>query len=169
MADRIAERIWARIDTSAGPDACWPWMGHRTVDGYGRTEINHRAWRVTRWIITQLDAPLEPGEVVRHTCDNPPCCNPRHLLRGTHADNMRDRAERARGETGDAHWTRLHPERLYRGERNPAASLTEDDVREIRRRYAEGELQSVLAEEFHVTQGHVSNIVLFRKWIHLKE
>lgn len=34
--------------------------------------------------------------VVRHTCDNPRCINPLHLLIGTRADNNRDRAERGR-------------------------------------------------------------------------
>jgi hypothetical protein len=36
------------------------------------------------------------GRVVRHTCDNPRCINPLHLLIGTRADNNRDRAERGR-------------------------------------------------------------------------
>ena len=36
------------------------------------------------------------GVVVRHTCDNPRCINPEHLLGGTKADNNRDRAERGR-------------------------------------------------------------------------
>ncbi|ANT45377.2 HNH homing endonuclease [Pectobacterium phage PP90] len=34
--------------------------------------------------------------VVRHTCDNPRCINPEHLIGGTKADNNRDRAERGR-------------------------------------------------------------------------
>lgn len=34
--------------------------------------------------------------VVRHTCDNPRCINPNHLIIGTMADNNRDRAERGR-------------------------------------------------------------------------
>ncbi|ACP44084.1 hypothetical protein VPP93_gp13 [Vibrio phage VP93] len=34
--------------------------------------------------------------VVRHTCDNPRCINPDHLIGGTIADNNRDRAERGR-------------------------------------------------------------------------
>lgn len=37
------------------------------------------------------------GQVVRHTCDNPPCCNPAHLVLGSHADNAADRQERQRG------------------------------------------------------------------------
>lgn len=36
------------------------------------------------------------GLVIRHTCDNPRCINPKHLLSGTTADNNRDRAERMR-------------------------------------------------------------------------
>ena len=36
------------------------------------------------------------GLVVRHTCDNPRCINPQHLIGGTIADNNRDRAERDR-------------------------------------------------------------------------
>lgn len=34
--------------------------------------------------------------VVRHTCDNPRCINPEHLLIGDQSDNMRDKAERRR-------------------------------------------------------------------------
>lgn len=43
---------------------------------------------------TSLEAMV--GKVVRHTCENPRCINPEHLLLGTRADNNRDRAERGR-------------------------------------------------------------------------
>jgi predicted XRE-type DNA-binding protein len=36
------------------------------------------------------------GLVVRHTCDNPKCINPLHLLKGTPLDNIKDRDERGR-------------------------------------------------------------------------
>lgn len=84
-----------------GPaDHCWPWVGSRSNKGYGRVT----GWRIGRrletasvvaWAVANGRWP-SPGEVVRHSCDNPPCCNPAHLLIGSHADNMRDARERRR-------------------------------------------------------------------------
>lgn len=33
---------------------------------------------------------LEDNEIILHTCDNPPCCNPRHLIKGSYKDNIQD-------------------------------------------------------------------------------
>jgi len=65
---------------------------------------------------------IPEGQVVRHTCDNPLCVNPDHLLLGTHQDNIRDKVERGRGRV---------PHNTI-GERNPQSKLTEEQVREIR-------------------------------------
>lgn len=43
------------------------------------------------------------GLVIRHTCDNPRCINPLHLVKGTHQDNVRDRVERGRTARGEGH------------------------------------------------------------------
>ena len=76
-------------------DACWEWSGARNPKGYGVVGHEGRTRRVHRLVFAEYNDGAEP-EVVRHTCDNPPCFNPRHLLPGTHADNVRDCIQRGR-------------------------------------------------------------------------
>lgn len=72
-------------------DDCWAWAG---------TIVNGRAQLLgtpaARYSYTLFNGPIEGGLHVRHTCDNPGCTNPLHLVTGTHTDNMRDMAERGR-------------------------------------------------------------------------
>lgn len=35
-----------------------------------------------------------------HTCDQPHCCNPLHLVGGTHLENMQDKELKGRGNHG---------------------------------------------------------------------
>lgn len=127
-------------------------------------------WRAPRWIFNQSnDEPLADDEMVRHTCDNPPCVRPGHLVRGDVLANMTDQIERGRNAAGDRHGARLKPETVLRGARNGSARLTDDDVRAIRSRYAGGETQVVLAEAFSVSQPLISQIVRRKVWTHLKE
>ena len=75
---------------------CIEWSGSRQSSGYGRVWIPgvgtrgaHRVAYVEHHGLTLDDI---EGEVIRHfVCSNPPCVNPEHLRRGTHADNMQDR------------------------------------------------------------------------------
>lgn len=62
------------------------------------------------------------GVVVRHTCDNPRCINPDHLIGGTKADNNRDRVVRGRS-------AKVVPSRQ---------ALSPDQVAAIRARYVPG-------------------------------
>jgi hypothetical protein len=95
------DRFWEKIDKAGGPDSCWEWQGYRIpLKGrpYGRLTWKGEpcyAHRVA-WELANDHPPLVRPEIVRHSCDNAPCCNPSHLFRGTAKDNMRDRDIRGR-------------------------------------------------------------------------
>lgn len=91
---RFPRDFWANIDTSGGPDACWPWTGPVDQDGYGhffngvRPIAAHReAYRLAKG---------EPRHNVCHSCDNPPCCNAAHLFDGTQRENVHDAISKGR-------------------------------------------------------------------------
>ena len=152
------ERYDAKVDRSGGPDACWPWTVGTNKKGYGCFAVGRRgegmviAHRVA--LERKLGRPIKPGYFSLHHCDNPPCNNPAHLFEGTHKDNARDRNGKGRSAVG---------------ERNGKAKLTEDNVREIRRRVSEGEMQWVLAEEFSVARPNISDIISRKLWKHVGE
>lgn len=86
-----------RLDTQT---RCWVWTGYRDPAGYGvikRVPLGRK--RAHRLAYAAFNgSPV--GLLVRHTCDNPSCVNPKHLLLGTNADNIRDRVLRGRSKGG---------------------------------------------------------------------
>jgi hypothetical protein len=156
------ERYLAKLDTSGGPDACWPWTASRSPRGYGKFSVDGRAWRAHRWGYEHFVGPIPEGHGVLHTCDDPPCQNPAHWFTGTDADNNHDMIakNRARYLTGDNHPARRHPERISRGERHYAAKLSDNQVAELRQLWATGRyLQRELALRFGIRQSHVSRLI----------
>lgn len=89
------DRFWSKVDRSAGPDGCWPWAAQRTRQGYGVFNINRLPQPAHR-VAADLAQLVGDGSQVLHSCDNPPCCNPRHLRRGTRSENMQDMTDRNR-------------------------------------------------------------------------
>lgn len=133
------------------PDGeCLVWSGATNDKGYGQTTVGRKRQYVHRvaWEYhNRLVVP--PGHVVMHTCDNPACASPAHLRAVTQTENMRDAARKGRTSGG---------------ERSAQAVLAWDQVDEIRRRYAAGESQGVLAQEFGVVRQNVSRIVNGHAW-----
>ena len=166
-----ARRLWSKIDRRSA-DACWPWtcgLSH----GYGALRIGHgRKVPAAGAVFALINGSVPAGKLVRHSCDNPPCCNPAHLLLGDDKDNADDRTARGRDEPnrarGDRSGSRLHPETRPRGERAAKAKLTEADVREIRRRSEAGEGLRALGRAFGVSGNAIRDVCLGKSWAHVR-
>jgi predicted XRE-type DNA-binding protein len=156
----LEQRFWAKVD-KRGPDDCWEWTGSRMKRyAHGQIRIDGKAELVHRvsWILTHGEIPA--GLCVCHRCDNPPCCNPRHLFLGTQKDNWDDCIAKGR-----AVFTWLeHPE-IVSGEKNTNAKLTAAIVREIRRLYSTSTAnQHQLARAYGVTRPNIASIVRRKTW-----
>ncbi|OMH32571.1 hypothetical protein [Tersicoccus sp. Bi-70] len=106
-------RFWERIVKGPAADDCWLWSGAIGDDGYGRfwmwTEHGQRVLRPHRlaWHLA-TGAEVDESLFMRHLCDRPLCVRATtdaqtHLVTGTHALNMADRA-RALRDTNAAPW-----------------------------------------------------------------
>lgn len=95
----LAERLWAKVDLSGGPESCWPFTGATMEKGYGKIAPGGDstgmpalyAHKVAYCLAHGLEyEDIPPSIEVMHSCDNPPCCNPIHLSTGTSGDNKQD-------------------------------------------------------------------------------
>lgn len=108
-APLLEERLRAHIKIASATD-CWPWQGNKHPDGYGMLKIQGSTVYTHRLAYQLYVAPLLAGQVVRHTCDNPPCCNPNHLRAGSDKDNAQDKIARRRHHNQNkTHCPQGHP------------------------------------------------------------
>jgi len=82
-------------------EGCLLWVGAQTWAGYGTLRANGKNYRAHRLAYEETYGSLLGGDIVRHSCDVRLCFNPRHLLLGTQADNMKDKVERGRVKCGE--------------------------------------------------------------------
>lgn len=158
--DQIAH-FWARVDRSGGPDACWPWTGATAPYGHLQWRFpdglrHERAHRIA-FMLETGELPRGRGRnslIVRHRCDNPPCCNPGHLELGTHRDNAVDRDVRGR----------LSPAPRFEGEGHPRARLTSNDVRTARLLNRNGVSCQELARRFSIGGTTMAHALAGRTW-----
>lgn len=90
----IQERVYG-IGWTVTPEGCWEWNGARSDKGYGSFRAGSKTYlahRISYELHTGdfLVSDKIHGDVVMHSCDNPPCVNPAHLSKGTQQDNISD-------------------------------------------------------------------------------
>ena len=153
--DQALKRFWSKVDCSDDPDACWPWLAGRFPQGYGSFSYQDQDVGAHVFSYEQANGPAPPGLHVCRSCDNPRCCNPKHLFAGTNADNMADKMAKGRNA---------------RGEMMSNAKPTEDAVRFIRKVYVPGSFQfgrKALAKKFGVSPSLIKQVVAGSSWRHV--
>jgi hypothetical protein len=91
-ADPKYVEFWDHVNIR-GKNDCWEYKRAKHKQGYGwfKHQLAHRvAYSLNK------NKKLFANNIIRHKCDNPPCCNPRHLRNGSQGDNVRDMARKGR-------------------------------------------------------------------------
>jgi hypothetical protein len=137
---------------------CIEFQGYLDKNGYGQVTRNMKRYYVHRLSYCEYNGVTHDsilGIVIRHKCDNPACINGEHLEPGTQAQNMDDMRKRGRQS---------------RGASRPMAKLTEDVVREIRRRWVPRcKTNGIrpLAREYGISESVLHGVVQGKTWKHI--
>lgn len=144
--EALKARFWAKVDKSAGPEACWPYTGSITSHGYGCAQSgNGRVIGAHKLAYLLTKGIVADGLHVMHSCDYRRCCNPSHLSIGTRQDNMDDMAVKGRGR------------------KDQSRKLDADKARAIKA--LKGKASSgEIAKQFGITQSYVFGIWAGRCW-----
>ena len=140
------------IEYKVASNGCMECTSHYTDrQGYPHITRNSRRWRMSRYIYTSQHGEIPDGLQIRHQCDNPKCINIKHLLIGTHQDNVDDKVDRNRQLMG----VNVHTNKL-----------TEAEVLEIRKIGRSVTIEK-LADIFGCTDVNISCILLRKTWKHI--
>lgn len=127
-----------------GEEGCWEWAGATTKAGYPEVKFNGETKYVHRMAARRAGADVH-DKVVRHSCDNPRCVNPRHLQVGSHSENQKDSCRRDGDREG--------------------VELTPNDVEEIQMKYDTTEAtQAELADEYGTSRSNIGRVTRRETW-----
>jgi len=134
----VIDRFWANVEIGS-ENECWHWLRSSSRGGYGSFGHNRKIYKSHRIALATVSDGVV-GDMALHSCDNPRCCNPKHLSEGDHARNMAERKERGRIQD-------------QAGSRNPRAKLSPELIAEIRSATGSG---AEVAARFGITRGYAN-------------
>lgn len=170
FSEEFQKRFWSNVDQTPngtgttnglGTD-CWPWK--RATNGrYGITHYNHKFMSAHRvaYALTHPNEDLS-GLLVMHKCDNPVCCRPDHLFKGTDADNTWDKISKGRQAQGIKLSKAMN--KAWENRRRTIGTVwshvTKEAVLDIRAHYKPGRggTTRTLAKKWGISITHVRNI-----------
>ena len=156
LAQKKKLEILVRVQKK-GPNDCWVYSFVNKY-GYGvlGTSIEGKKLKlyIHRAILClKLGRDIRKGYCACHTCDNPPCANPKHIWEGTRDDNNKD--AKAKGRTNN---------RRHHLEKNGRSKLTREDIPQIRLRLDSGESMSSIGRSFMVSYVTIHRIRVGKSW-----
>jgi hypothetical protein len=140
----MEQRFFKFVDKKTDNE-CWLWIGTKDMHGYGKFSLKAKkigSHRISYEIHKKEKIPT--GKVLMHTCDNPACVNPNHLVLGSYSENAVD---------------------MVRKNRSRVCFLNEVQVLEIKRSYL-----SIrdLSTKYNVSSSCIRDIKKKRTWKHLE-
>lgn len=153
-----------RTDTREGKPICRPVANRLKNTGYISIhlcfEARRRDARAHRLVWEAFNGRIPDGLEINHK-------------NGIRTDNRISNLEVVTKQENAIHKFKVNGYRSQgtspQGSRNHAAKITEDDVRTMRRLYAEGVPQHALGRQFGISQPMVGNIVRRENWTHVKD
>jgi len=151
LSQQDVQRFWSKV-VKGDSNECWPWLGGCSKNCYGTLWVSGVSIIATRiaWFLEHGEDPYPL--LIRHKCDRPWCCNPNHLLTGTHKENSQDAIDRGRRPTGENH------NRAILNNQSVAALLVDR---------ASGMSIPKLCQKYDVSQGAVIPIIKGLTWRHV--
>lgn len=148
--ENLEERFWEKV-VILGHKDCWEWKAAKVGIGYGHFGVEGKLKLAHRMSYQFASGKKIPdGMCVLHTCDNPGCVNPQHLVLGTIQENNQDKARKKRSS-----W----------GEKASTAKLTRKQVQEIRELYKPWVVSTrKLATKYGLGKSAIWRIISRQSW-----
>lgn len=136
--------VFRSVDMRGGDrEQCWPWTASLPSSGRPTFTLDGKKIIAYRLVYELTTGDILGDRLARHKCDNEVCCNPYHIVPGSHEQNMDDMKTRQRH------------------------GLPHNAVRAIRKSLAGGMTQAVVAELFGVSRETISAIATERVYAHV--